>query len=594
MADPITRVWYQLRNEKGEELGAPAYIRLTAEIEIVHDLRKEVKKECPRHLADYDPIDLKVYANEAALKADIDSNTTLKGLDSREKLENLKDTEQNPLQIVVPDRVQSTTNGMTLRGATESEDKHVIEFWQNLGGVSHAKDMYHQNWLRLPHEVSWFGNTKSGSALLVRKAYETLWDQIRISTEDFIICGTPGVGKTYFSMYLLWVIQKTYPEATIVWERANLPCLAFCPDGTCLTFAPTDPIKADRYLAIKSNWYIADAVTPSFVVPARTVLVTSPRFERFKEFEKQDHTEIRWMPTWDLDELQSLHALAFPEMAWEDVMARTAFWGGVPRTVLVKARGESAKTDVLDGKFLGLSDLRKCFESEGKDLYPSAAVSGRILHLRTEDPYEDAVVRFASNKVADVLLRKFGAELKNDILRLFTAASDNTMFSGLRGAIFENLAHHRLRAGGTFQVRDLKTEAVESTTIPDSGEGHFFDTAGQPVPVTVQNIYNQPVISNLAAIDSLIPPHSLFQITVSISHPILVHGLKRFQSFLHDPVRLYFVVPANIFENYPRQVYHTSGKTVYRKRDRFVEDIQQFALRIDVSEDIFSNTYSWN
>ncbi|KAI9102749.1 hypothetical protein DFS34DRAFT_683712 [Phlyctochytrium arcticum] len=54
---------------------------------------------------------LKVYASEAALKADIDSNTTLKGLDSREKLKDLKDTEQNPLQIVVPDRVQATTSG---------------------------------------------------------------------------------------------------------------------------------------------------------------------------------------------------------------------------------------------------------------------------------------------------------------------------------------------------------------------------------------------------------------------------------------------------------------------------------------------------
>ncbi|KAI9094150.1 hypothetical protein DFS34DRAFT_696457 [Phlyctochytrium arcticum] len=456
----MATIWFQLTNANGKRVPGTATSISVSETSTVDNLRKQVKKEFGNRLRDYDAADLLVYASAEALEKDKDEPEPKHWLKAGKTLESVlekaKDhSDENPLLIVVPDRVQSTTNGMTLRGATESEDKHVIEFWQNLGGVSHAKDMYHQNWLRLPHEVSWFGNTKSGSALLVRKAYETLWDQIRISTEDFIICGTPGVGKTYFSMYLLWVIQKTYPEATIVWERANLPCLAFCPDGTCLTFAPTDPIKADRYLAIKSNWYIADAVTPSFVVPARTVLVTSPRFERFKEFEKQDHTEIRWMPTWDLDELQSLHALAFPEMAWEDVVARTAFWGGVPRTVLVKARGESAKTDVLDGKFLGLSDLRKCFESEGKDLYPSAAVSGRILHLRTEDPYEDAVVRFASNKVADVLLRKFGAELKNDILRLFTAASDNTMFSGLRGAIFENLAHHRLRAGGTFQVYSL-------------------------------------------------------------------------------------------------------------------------------------------
>ncbi|KAI9089993.1 hypothetical protein DFS34DRAFT_379771 [Phlyctochytrium arcticum] len=109
MADPM-EVWYRLCNEKGEELGDLSSIPITPEVRNVDKLRKEVKKECPRHLADYDPIDLKVYANEAALKADIDSNTTLKGLDSREKLKDLKDTEQNPLQIVVPDRVQATTS----------------------------------------------------------------------------------------------------------------------------------------------------------------------------------------------------------------------------------------------------------------------------------------------------------------------------------------------------------------------------------------------------------------------------------------------------------------------------------------------------
>ncbi|KAI9092096.1 hypothetical protein DFS34DRAFT_688239 [Phlyctochytrium arcticum] len=115
MADPM-EVWYRLCNEKGEELGDLSSIPITPEVRNVDKLRQAVWKEWRTDplLSDWKDVNagrLKVYASEAALKADIDSNTTLKGLDSREKLEDLKDTEQHPLQIVVPDRVQPTTSG---------------------------------------------------------------------------------------------------------------------------------------------------------------------------------------------------------------------------------------------------------------------------------------------------------------------------------------------------------------------------------------------------------------------------------------------------------------------------------------------------
>ncbi|KAI9101230.1 hypothetical protein DFS34DRAFT_676757 [Phlyctochytrium arcticum] len=122
MADPITRVWYQLRNEKGEELGTPASIRRTAEIQIVDDLRKEVKKECPRHLADYDPVDLKVYANEAALDADIAANKNLEGLKPGTKVGTLQTDDDNPLLIVVPPPPVSPLSSLS---PLSSEERHL-------------------------------------------------------------------------------------------------------------------------------------------------------------------------------------------------------------------------------------------------------------------------------------------------------------------------------------------------------------------------------------------------------------------------------------------------------------------------------------
>ncbi|KAI9092143.1 hypothetical protein DFS34DRAFT_311188 [Phlyctochytrium arcticum] len=253
-----------------------------------------------------------------------------------------------------------------------------------------------------------------------------LWNQLHESTEDLIICGTPGVGKTYFCLYLIWMIQKTYPEATIVMERQTGPCLVFCPDGRCLSFDSKDSINAGQYLDSECNWYIVDDTEVSFPASARTVLVASPCYIRFKRFEEQQMTTMRWMPTWDLDELHSLQAMVYPETAWEDVKARASFWGGVPLTVPDEPEGDFV-SDPLAGEesLLGITDLRKCFKCEGRENFPTAAVSGRILHLITKFPYEEAVLQLASIQMVDILLRKFGAEFRTDILRFSPAASEN-------------------------------------------------------------------------------------------------------------------------------------------------------------------------
>ncbi|KAI9090203.1 hypothetical protein DFS34DRAFT_698008 [Phlyctochytrium arcticum] len=85
----MTTIWFQLTTANG---------------------KREVKKELGNRLRDYDPADLLVYASAEALEKDKDEPEPKHFIDPRGKVDTLKDTEENPLLIVVPERVQPTTS----------------------------------------------------------------------------------------------------------------------------------------------------------------------------------------------------------------------------------------------------------------------------------------------------------------------------------------------------------------------------------------------------------------------------------------------------------------------------------------------------
>ncbi|KAI9092151.1 hypothetical protein DFS34DRAFT_596768 [Phlyctochytrium arcticum] len=98
-------IWFQLVTANGEKVPGTRVTSVTvSEATNVDNLCKAVKNECPRHLGDYDALDLLVYKDKEALKKG-------EALDSREKVKDPKETEQQPLLIVLPERVPPTTSG---------------------------------------------------------------------------------------------------------------------------------------------------------------------------------------------------------------------------------------------------------------------------------------------------------------------------------------------------------------------------------------------------------------------------------------------------------------------------------------------------
>ncbi|KAF8421043.1 hypothetical protein EV426DRAFT_226333 [Tirmania nivea] len=96
-----------------------------------------------------------------------------------------------------------------LNSSLGSPSDDFMQFWQLLRDVK----IDEQNCITLPNGTYWAGVKDFGGKLYIRDTYNTLWTQIsNPSVKNWVITGTPGIKKTYFSLFLLYKIRKDHPN----------------------------------------------------------------------------------------------------------------------------------------------------------------------------------------------------------------------------------------------------------------------------------------------------------------------------------------------------------------------------------------------
>ena len=116
-------------------------------------------------------------------------------------------------------------------------------------------------------------------------------------------------------------------------------------------------------------------------------------------------------------------------------------------------------------------------------------------------------------------------------------------------------------------------------------EQHVFHTIDQIKP----GFYYRPRSQRLESIDAIRLSlskevyHELFQMTVAKQHGIKVNGLHTvLKDNPHKKARFYFVVPGDIFPHFKTQNYLTSGGTKCNILPSWLNEVEQWALKLIV------------
>ena len=298
---------------------------------------------------------------------------------------------------------------------------------------------------------------------------------------------------------------------------------------------------------------------------------------------KWDDFEFLYMPVWSLEKLETCRIAMYPEMPVADFRSRFDHWGGIPRFVL-------EKLDVANQRLLvqaiASATLPIIFNSTGH-AFAHPEMSHRILHLHVEADFVTTAVRWASLWVAEEVAMRLSEYEQNNLITILSAAAVDKDLAGLCDVLWEGYCQRVLAAGGNFKCRPLGTEAtpLDETarviTFESSSGRHIFDSWPE-VKLLPCDVYSRHRIKKLPAVDSVMQPNKLYQITVSSSHDVNCKGLLEALSGMQDDVHhvsLIFVVPTDMFQNFRAQnITWGEGDAALRN------NVQQFVLEMSLTK----------
>lgn len=136
--------------------------------------------------------------------------------------------------------------------------------------------------------------------MFVRKCYPELLVHLLSQSLNgcFAVCGDPGIGKSYFALYVFLALYRLGEKVVLVNQNGT----AFVFDGNILKFEPT-------YQGIEwmqdVYWLLLDGLAISRYLGKRKrgIVFASPKKSNFHEFIKQNGS-LLYMPPWPWNEVE--------------------------------------------------------------------------------------------------------------------------------------------------------------------------------------------------------------------------------------------------------------------------------------------------
>ena len=440
-------------------------------------------------------------------------------------------------------------------------------------------------------------NLKVSPKIFVRDCYTELWNEFRsYETKQkaimknhperiphIYLTGTPGIGKTAFLVYMIQLLLTQNRQ--VLFGSGVLDNFLFW--GPKKKFKMVYEKDLGQYTSRSDITFLMDS--RDFPATTGTIIVcSSPRAGIAGQYRKT--AKKLFMPVWRWEEIQDLYSGVYTDLISENHLAARFFLlGGIPRYLFDHL--DSSVSDILRDAISATQEanLKKLVESKAeisKSKNTTGEVSHRLLHLNgsNEDdpPFGKPREQYASSYVATMILERYKIYRRQLVIQWIEETTDVGIAGGLRGNLFENIAHSGLKKGGSFSYRVLTDQGTpESLRIPSA----------ELVPVTdissLENLreegkYYKPRAKTFECIDSWIVMDGEawgFQFTVSAKHRI-TSALYWFFKKLNLRHYVTVVFDQDKFEKFKNQNVTPSKKPPFCNEDMPNEfsDLKQYVL----------------
>jgi hypothetical protein len=304
------------------------------------------------------------------------------------------------------------------------------------------------------------------------------------------------------------------------------------------------------------------------------------------------------MPVWSLQELNTCNGAIY-NLDTSDVKQLFLKWGGIPRFVLEKANDPVqqgmledafARCDERIFSYVGESEIRDDMSHKLFHICTNVPIrgngSGEVESAEEKPYYTRKSIAFGSDYIGGRVTKKLKTFISERIRIELEVNLETGIGNPLLGTCFEQVAHRVLREGGTFYLRSLDDSKIYNLKLDQQNEILMFSAIDQ----IEDKKYYQPESKNFPSIDAIIAPYVLFQMTISMTHPVKMIGLKKLyecKKLSQDKqIAFIFVVPAQLYDNYPKQDFATTtGGVAQMIPDWIKTRVKQYALKIDLTSE---------
>lgn len=295
-----------------------------------------------------------------------------------------------------------------------------------------------------------------------------------------------------------------------------------------------------KVLRDPSTVFIADSICPP-QVDAFTIMITSPKRDRYKDFQNAPPCSMIEFPPFSWAEIRAMHDTCFPGISEATVRENYALAGGIPRAVFTETPA-SLRADVTGAlkKVINLDDVVRqmrvrsieyvtSFSHRSIHMLPRGAlpcIPGELrLSPRSLEFYEPAGLDFASRMVAQRVYAALDDRSVHRLHALLSSGPSSDVNAAIYSKLYEPAALSVLNKGCKLTCRNMQTGALSLLDVPPSAE-RVFNTVSDLAELFAADSKQLlvPSSKSFTAIDAVLPGGRLAIVTVNLEHDVQLRG----------------------------------------------------------------------